>query len=79
MSNTDTSDFRIPQLSSQARIAFKQELAKPAYKQLDKETAIYEAAKALIKQEDDQEIILFDRSNPADQIILTVLREPAQS
>jgi len=65
-------DTRIPQLSTKARAAFQDELSKPAYQNLDEETAIYRAARALLRREDEEETVFFDRTNPADQIVLTL-------
>lgn len=68
-----TNEKTIPPLSQKAAEALDKELQNPDYKILDEETAHFEAAKALIKKETETGEPIFDRTNPADNILLTLV------
>jgi len=63
----------IPPFSEGTRIALDKELEKPEYKNLDEETAHFEAAKSLVSQETLDHVI-FDRTNTADRLLLAMVQ-----
>lgn len=63
----------IPPLSVIATKALDKEVQKAAYRLLDEETAHYEAAKELVKREKETGEVIFDITNPADNILLALV------
>jgi hypothetical protein len=60
-------------LSERLSTAYAQELAKDTYKGQDPELAYVAAGQALLQRENAENIVLFDRSNPGDQMALALL------
>lgn len=62
--------LHLPQLSEGARTALQEELNQPKYKDLDQDLATFQAAQSLLQKEVAEEILIFDRSNPSDEIVI---------
>ena len=59
---------KLPPVSARLKFALCEELRKPHYAAFSEEIALLEAAKVFHQREAKEEILIFDRSNPSDQI-----------
>ena len=57
-------------LSEGLKTALSGELAKSPYKEMDPDLAYLAAAQALLQREKDEEVAIFDLSNPGDRLAM---------
>lgn len=64
----------IPPLSPALNQALENELEDPKYKEMDEDTAHYEAAKKIYEEESQKESSVFDLTNPADNLLIALVQ-----